>query len=72
MQILGVWQNSLNVNAGAAMKSGLRLTYQQYEGVRYILSHHFDDAKQCHLRNVLPGTGKFLKFIITLRCFTLD
>ena len=54
VQILGLWRNSVYVNVGVAMKSGPRLTYQQYEGMRYILSHHFDDAKRCYICNEHP------------------
>ena len=50
------------MHCGVAIKSGLKLTYQQYEGVRYILSHHFDEEKGCHVRNLLPRTGAFLFF----------
>ena len=48
----------LNPEVGVALKSGLGLTYQQYEGLRYCLSHDFNESRQCHERRCLPGTGK--------------
>ena len=49
------------------MKAGLGLTYQQYEGVRYLLSHDFNDAQRSHIRRKLAETGDLnLRLIVWL------
>ena len=62
-QILGLWQQTLDVEVAAALKCGLGLTYQQYENLRYCLSHEFCEEKQQHIRKRLAGTG--LKCILS-------
>ena len=32
------------------MKCGLRLSYDQYDGVRYMLSHEIDEIRNRHVR----------------------
>ena len=49
------------------MKAGLGLTYQQYERVRYLLSHDFNDAQRSHIRRKLAETGDLnLRLIVWL------
>ena len=57
LQVFRSWQKILSPEIGVALKSGLGLTYQQYEGIRYCLSHEFNDSRHCHERKCLPGTG---------------
>ena len=55
------------------MKAGLGLTYQQYEGMRYLLSHDFNDAQRSHIRRKLAGTGFLLEiFALELNRFLAD
>ena len=46
-------QARLTTEVGVAMKCGLRLSYDQYDGVRFLLSHEIDAVSNHHVRVAL-------------------
>ena len=48
-----------SIDFAAALKFGLRLTYDQYDGVRYALSHQFDSTRNRHVQRSIAHTGVF-------------
>ena len=54
---------------GVALKCGMKLTYEQYEGVRFAMSHEFDDFTPKQKRRTTPtGTLRFIPQIVYKIC----
>ena len=49
---------------GVALKCGMKLTYEQYEGVRFALSHEFDEITKKQKRR-LTSTGMLRSYILS-------
>ena len=46
-----------SIDVGAAIKCAFKLTYDQYDGIRNILSHEFDEAAKRHRPKHEPKSG---------------
>ena len=70
VSLMASWRNSLaNIEIGVAIKCGLRLSYDQYDGLRNLLSFQFDETKSRHGPKVDSKTGLLFQCILTLRTF---
>ena len=51
-----------SVEFGVAIKSGMRLTYDQYDGIRHLLSFEYNEAARKYQPRVIdPRSGKMLE-----------
>ena len=57
LQTVDLWQGLMTPELGASLKAGLKLTYEQYEGLRFCLSHKFNAEKGVHERRTLGSTS---------------
>ena len=55
-QSLDELQTRLTTEVGVAMKCGLRLSFEQYNGVRFMLSHEIDHVTNTHIRVALDNS----------------
>ena len=63
VQVLEQLQERLTTEVGVAMKCGLRLSYDQYDGVRFLLSHEIDSISNHHVRVSLNNSEDYrMKF----------
>ena len=60
--VMDAWSQSMtSIEIGVAIKCGLRLTYDQYDGLRNILAYDFDDAQ--NKPKVEPISGTVFTFV---------
>ena len=56
--VIDAWTSSLSsIETGVAIKSGLKLTYDQYDGLRNILSFSLDDGLKRHVPKRVAKSG---------------
>ena len=55
----------MTIDFGVMIKCGLKLTFDQYDGLRYALSHCYDEGRQRHVQRTFPGTSEYLIFCVT-------
>ena len=60
-QVIEQLQSRLSTEVGVALKCGLRLSYEQYEGIRFMLSHEIDPATNTHIRVALDNSLLFVR-----------
>ena len=52
------WRQSISsIDIGVGLKCGFKLTYDQYDGIRNLLSFEFDALLQRHRPKVEPKSG---------------
>ena len=56
------WSSSIDsIETAVAIKHGLKLTYDQYEGLRQLLSYDLNEAERRQVKTV-PNTGYHIEY----------